>query len=294
MTPRQLQAFAAVAQTLSFVRACERLHLSQPALSLSIRNLEEELGGPLLHRTTRHVRLTEEGAALLPLAQRLLADWDDAREQVRERFTLQRGHVALAAMPSFAGSVLPRVLRAFRSQHPRVEITVHDVVNEQVVELVTTGRVEIGLGFEPEASEPLRFERLFTDRFVAIVPPGQHAGRRSLTWSQLLAQDFITLQRPSSMRRLLEESVAASGLQLRVALESHQLATVIRWVAAGLGASAVPSMLRQQARDSGARVLPLSRPVVSKAVGILTRRDPALSTAAAAMREALRDRPHLP
>src|SRR5690606_40115755 len=93
MTPRQLQAFAAVAQTLSFARACERLHISQPALSLAIKNLEEELGGKLFARTTRQVRLTPEGAALLPQALQLLADWENVRERLRQRFTLQRGHV---------------------------------------------------------------------------------------------------------------------------------------------------------------------------------------------------------
>src|SRR5690606_39160670 len=169
MTPRQLQAFAAVAQTLSFARACERLHMSQPALSLAIKNLEEELGGRLLARTTRQVRLTPEGAALLPQALQLLADWDNVRERLRQRFTLQRGHVTIAAMPSFAGNILPRILREYRARHPNVEVTVHDVIQEQVVDMVEHGRVEIGFGFEPEAVDTLAFEPLFVDRFMAIV-----------------------------------------------------------------------------------------------------------------------------
>src|SRR5690348_4031355 len=150
MTPRQLKAFTAVAQTLSFARACERLHLSQPALSLAIRNLEEALGGRLLARTTRQVRLTPEGAALLPQALQLLADWENVRERLRQRFTLQRGHVTMAAMPSFAANILPRILREYRERYPNVEVSIHDVVQEQVVEMVASGRVELGFGFEPE------------------------------------------------------------------------------------------------------------------------------------------------
>ena len=288
MTPKQLQAFVAVAQTLSFARAGERVHLSQPALSLSIRHLEEELGGALFSRTTRQVRLTPEGAALLPQALQLLADWENVRERLKQRFSLRSGHVTLAAMPSFAGSILPAALLQFRQRFPGIGVSVHDVVNEQVAEMVLSGRVELGVGFEPEGEPALNFEPLFTDRFIAIVPPDAGIGPgQAITWARLLTHDFIALQRPSSMRRLLEESLAAHGLNLKVAAESHQLATVIRWVAAGLGVSAVPAMLRQQALDSGARVLSLARPAVSKAVGLITRRAPALSAPAEAARQVL-------
>src|SRR5688572_9957552 len=146
MTPRQLKAFTVVAQTLSFARACEQLHLSQPALSLAIKGLEEALGGRLLTRTTRQVRLTPEGAALLPQALQLLAEWDNVREHLRQRFTLQRGHVTIAAMPSFAVNILPGMLLRYRERYPNVEVTVHDVVHEHVVEMVEAGRVELGFG----------------------------------------------------------------------------------------------------------------------------------------------------
>jgi len=98
MTVKQLRAFLAVAQTLSFAQACERLHLSQPALSLAIKSLEESMGGQLLIRSTRSVRLTPEGEVLLPIARRLLTDWDNAEDLLRQHFTLQRGTVSIAAM----------------------------------------------------------------------------------------------------------------------------------------------------------------------------------------------------
>src|SRR5690606_4760718 len=139
MTPRQLQAFVAVAQTLSFARACAGLHMLQPALSLAIRNIEAELGGRLQARQTHQVRPPPEGAALLPQAMQLLADWDNVRERLRQRFTLQRGHVTIAAMPSFAGNILPAILKEYRERHPNVEVTVHDVIQEQVVDMVESG-----------------------------------------------------------------------------------------------------------------------------------------------------------
>jgi LysR family carnitine catabolism transcriptional activator len=283
MTPRQLQAFVTVAQTLSFVRAGELLHLSAPALSLAIRNLERELGGALFSRSTRQVRLTPEGAELLPQAIQLMGDWASVRERVRQRFTLQRGHVSIAAMPSFAGSMLPAILRDFRGRHPRVEITVHDVVNEQAAEMVATGRVELAFGFEPVGEPAVEFRRLWVERFVAIVPRDAGVAGDAVRWSQLLELPFITLQRPSSTRRMLEETLAAHGLQLPVALETHQLSTVIQLVAAGLGASVLPSMLARQSEDSGARVLALRSPAISQAVGMMSRREQELSMAASAL-----------
>lgn len=286
MTPRQLKAFIAVAQTLSFARACERLHMSQPALSLAIRSLEQALGGRLLARTTRQVRLTPEGAAFLPQALQLLADWENVRERIKQRFTLQTGHVTVAAMPSFAGNVLPQILREYRRRHPDVEVSVHDIVQEQVVEMVANGRVEVGFGFEPEGESALAFEPLFVDSFVAIAAAESPlVAASAVSWSQLLVHNFIALQRPSSTRRLIDESLAAKGMELRVALECHQIATVIQFVAAGLGVSVVPSLCRQQVAALGARCLRLSRPSIRKPVGLITRLDQQLSTAARAIRE---------
>jgi LysR family carnitine catabolism transcriptional activator len=288
MTPRQLEAFVAVAQTLSFARACERLHMSQPALSLAIRSLEDSLGGRLLSRTTRQVKLTPEGAALLPQAMQLLADWDNVRERSRQHFTLRRGHVTIAAMPSFAGNVLPQVLDEFRQRFPNIEVTVHDVIHEDVVRMVATGRVELGFGFEPEAASQLSFQPLFMDRFVAIVPGRSPLGElRSVSWAQLSSDNFITLQRPSTVRQLLETSLAASDMELRVGLECHQLVTVGQFVAAGLGVSVVPSLCERQMTALGARIVQLTRPAIRKAVGLMTRNDQQLSTAAESIRHAV-------
>ena len=290
MTPRQLRAFAAIAQTLSFTRACERLHISAPALSLAIRNLERSLGGRLFVRTTRSVRLTPEGVALLPHAQRLLADWESVRERLKQQFTLQRGHVTIAAMPSFAGNVLPRVLKRFRDQFPRVEVSVHDVIQEQVLEMVEAGRVEIGFGFQPAVASNLAFESLLVDQFVAIVAPESGLSKaRSVTWSQLLQQRFIALQRPSSTRSLLEQQLAESGLNLTVALECHQLTTIGQFVAAGLGVSVVPAICREQMLKLGAVCLPVSRPRIRQPIGSITRADQQLSTAVHAVRSVVED-----
>lgn len=297
MTVKQLRAFLAVAQTLSFTQACEQLHLSQPALSLAIKGLEESLGGRLLIRSTRSVRLTPEGESLVPLAKRLLAEWDNTEELLHQRFTLQLGRLAVATMPSFASNLLPPALMAFRQRYPRVNITVHDVINEQVIDMVRNRQVELGIAFEPEATGSLTFTPLFVDRFVAVVPADSLlADRERLDWATLLTHDFITLQRPSMVRRLLEQQLENRGIVLPTAFESHQLATVGRMVASGLGVSAIPSLCIRQMQELGARCLPLVDPVIERAVGVVTYGTHELSVAALALQEVLAEttRPPLP
>lgn len=288
MNLKQLRAFVAVATYQSFAQAGEHLHVSQPALSLTIKHLEEQLGGQLLTRTTRSVSLTPEGEVLLPLARRLLADWDNTEELLRQRFTLQLGRVSIAAIPAFAGNLLPPVLKVFRERYPRVNVTVHDVINEQVLELVSHRRVELGIGFEPEASEPLAFKPLYLDRFVAVVPKDSPlAAQPEVRWSDLLKEDFIALQRPSAVRLLLERRVAADHGKLAVAFESHQLSTIGRMVANGLGVSAVPALCIGQMRELGAQCVALVEPVVERRMGIMMLADHKLSAAAQAVLEVL-------
>ncbi|CAH0319244.1 LysR family transcriptional regulator [Pseudomonas brassicacearum] len=290
MTLKQIRAFLAVAQSLSFAVACERLHLSQSALSLTIKALEEGLGGRLFSRNTRNVALTPEGESLLPLARRLIADWDNAEDEMRQRFTLQRGRVTLAAMPSFAGNLLPPILKTFRARYPNVNVTVNDVINEQVLEMVRDRHVELGVAFEPMQGSSLAFTPLYLDRFVAVVPlDSPFAQRYEIHWETLLEQPFITLQRPSTVRVMLEEHLQARGMKLPVEFESHQLATVGRMVASGLGVSAVPALCVGQMHELGARCITLSDPVIERAIGVLTKPGHELSAAAQALFDTLRD-----
>ncbi|MGO0764636.1 LysR substrate-binding domain-containing protein, partial [Citrobacter freundii] len=149
--------------------------------------------------------------------RQLLADWENTEEAMRQRFTLQRGKISIAAMPSFAANVLPSVLKTFRDSYSGINVTVHDVINEHVIEMVSEGRVEMGIAFEPDYSGHLHFTPLGVDRFIAIVPPTcRLADRDRIAWRELLTLDFITLQRPSAVRLMLEEQLVQSGHTLEV------------------------------------------------------------------------------
>ncbi len=286
MNEKQLHVFLMLADTLNFAAAARRLYMSQPALSLSLKKLEQELGGPLLARTTRQVRLTPEGEIFLNRARQILADWQDTEETLRQRFTLQRGRVTVAAMPSFAGNILPTILSAYRQRHPHIDVTILDVIHEDVLELVSKGRVELGIGFEPPPESAYRFVPLFQDPFVAAVPPESPLCRaRSLTWTQLSAHPFIALARPSTVRRFIEEALQQHGKSIAVALECHQLTTIGSLVAAGLGVSAVPALCARQIKQLGAKCIPLREPAIERRVGIIMHPGFELSVAAKAMHD---------
>ncbi|HIX62213.1 MAG TPA: LysR family transcriptional regulator, partial [Candidatus Halomonas stercoripullorum] len=131
-TIRQLKAFVAIVEFGSFVEASEHLHLSQPALSIAIRKLEEAVGGVLFNRSPRGVQLTPEGRFFLPMARRLIGDWEEALGDLGELFNKQRGKVTLAALPTLAAGFLPAVLADYRKRYPNIAISVHDTLANQV------------------------------------------------------------------------------------------------------------------------------------------------------------------
>jgi LysR family carnitine catabolism transcriptional activator len=249
------------------------MHLSQPALSISIKNLEETVGGKLFIRSTRTLVLTADGKDFFPIAQRLIADWDGAFDDINDLFSLKRGKLVIAAMPSFASTELPELIKIFRQQYPTVTIKIHDVIAKDTVAMVRTGRVELALIFDPAESDDLQFEPLFTDNFVAALPLKHPLlVKRNITWQAFANHQFIALQRPSSIRHLIETSLMENDINLNVKFETNYLATIGQMVATGLGISVMSSLYVKQLQTQSVECRPLSKPTVSRRVGIITRR----------------------
>jgi len=288
MNIKQVRAFLAVAQSMSFASAATQLHLSQPALSLSIKSLEEDLGGKLLTRTTRHISLTPEGQALLPIARRLLAQWENAEDEMKQRFALQLGKITIASMPSFAASLLPKAIQNYHASYPNVQVAINDVLSDVVVEMVRNNQVELGISFEPSNLVDLSFYPLYEDRFIAIVPQNHPLEKHdTISWRALLEYDFITLQRPSSVRAKIENSLNEVGIELNVAFDAHQLTTVGRMVSEGMGVAVVPELCRQQAIEQGSLCRNITEPSIQWRVGVICQPRSSLSVAAASMLDTL-------
>src|SRR5690348_156368 len=142
---RQIRAYLAVARTLSFTRAAAETNLSQPALTVQIRTLEQQFGIKLFDRNSRSVQLTRLGRELVPVFQRILRDFDETVTGVRDIARHGGGPVRLGALPSFAAGILPDVIVRFRARFPRAVLTIKDAIASRVIDLVLSEDVDLGV-----------------------------------------------------------------------------------------------------------------------------------------------------
>ena len=286
---RQLKAFVAIAEFGSFIEASERLYMSQPALSIAIRKLEECVGGVLFNRSPRGVQLTPEGKFFLPTARRLISDWDEALGDLGELFNKQRGKITLAALPTLAAGFLPTVLADYSQRFPNIAISVHDVWASQVDDLVSDQRADIGLSVQPLLAEATHFESLVEDYFVAVCPVGHPLlALETVPWETLLHYPIIGLSRLSSTRAAIESVLSELSLEMDLMCEVSQIGTAGRMVAAGLGVAALPSLSFRQISAEGIEWRPLTDPYVPRSLGIITPSRGSPSAAATTMLETIR------
>ena len=278
MTLKQLKAFLVLARTLNYANAANELCLSQSALSLSIKTLEEELGGKLFKRNTRRVEITTEGQSLIPYAKKLLANWEDMEKDVKQRFKLNRGTLNIASMPFATHAVLPAVMHDFSQLHPNISFSIHDITNEKIIEKVQEGIFEIGICFEPKPNDQLIFQPLFNEDFLALLPKHHVlAKQKSVTWLELCSCPFVTLQNPSIIRHVIEEHCAALQVVLDLKVECHQISSLSHFVAYGMGVSAIPRHFQKFIDLEKNVLVEIEDNQAQLAVGIIYKKDYELS-----------------
>src|SRR5947208_8946434 len=196
---RHLRYFVAVAEMENVSRAALKLHVSQPALSRQIRDLEDEIGFCLLERTAKSVRLTDAGRAFLDDARELLRQADDAVKKARAVASTEPAELHVGHSPTPFAEILPKTLRAFQRAMPNVHVRLHDWSNKDTLDGVRGGRLELGLITAPprgSSLRDLRYEELFRQRVcVAVAPQHPFARRRSVALIEAAAEPLICLTR---------------------------------------------------------------------------------------------------
>lgn len=278
---RQLRAYLALVETRNFTRAATASHLSQPAFSALIRQLEETLGVRLFDRTTRHVELTPEGVEFETSARRVLAEFEAALSGMHERATRQRGRVSIALLPSLAADWLPQVLAGFKAEYPGIDLQVADVLSEPCVELVRSGRCDLALAATRVQTTELRTEPFCSDGFHLVCRKDHPIAKTSKPRPKdVAAWPFIHLSRNSSVRQYIDAATLPQALPS--VLEVDQLATVAGMVRAGLGISVVPALTLYQFRSPELAIRPLHWPGLTRQIYLVRRRDRGFSVAAEA------------
>lgn len=278
---RNLQAFIHVAQSSTFAEAAIKLHLTQPALSSAIKKMEEQLGGKLFSRSTRHVSLTQEGEALLPNALRILRDWDDTFGDIQNLFAMAKGRLTLAAMPSFAESHLPTLLKHYHQSTPNINLRILDVVMEQVIYEVSQGKAELGFTFEPEHDEGLIFKPLFEDCFVLVVNRDHPLARcTSVDWQTCIEHPLVMMNRGSAVRRWTQDKLIQFGHHTTIVAETGQLGTLGQLIKEGLGIAVMPSLCKAHMERIGLVSVEIDRDNLVKRVGMIRNAKRDMSVAA--------------
>jgi DNA-binding transcriptional LysR family regulator len=251
ITFSQVRGFVTVASTGSFTRAADVLHLSQPALTTRIRQLEEALDLRLLNRNTRSLELTEAGKELLPIFRRLVGDLEGAVNNARQHSRKSNAIIRLACLPSFAATLLPDLISKFQAKRPEATFVVQDVVNSQIRALVREGHVDFGICVYEGEEPDLVFEELFEDDLMVIYRPGHplHSAKR-ITMAELVQHRLILISRGSSIREAVEKAFAAGGLSVSPACEVTYMSTAVALVQAGMGIAILPSTAIE-ARSAG-------------------------------------------
>lgn len=238
---RQLRAFVSVAEHGSFTRAAAALNLSQPALTVQIRTLEEGLGLRLFDRDTRNVALTRPGRDLLPELKRILRELDTVLNETRQLARMTGGRVRIAVLPSFASSLLPEVIAEFRASHPDVGFVVRDVIASGVAALTASEEVDLGITGGPIDDPDLEVLLRTVDRMHAVFPEGHMLARSTRVSLAEVAKHPLVLMSPlTSVRAVVDAAIAAAGLRAEVAAEATYMSTAVGMVRAGLGIAILP------------------------------------------------------
>ncbi len=299
MSIRAMQCFVAVVSTGSISRAAAALHVAQPALSLLMRNLEEDLGVVLLHRSARGVAPTAAGARLLAHAREILGRIDAARADVREDVNAPRGAVSLAMSMSMAKLLTVPLLRFSLKHWPGVYLKIIESSTGYIPGFVSSGHADLGLTFSDEASVDLRFQHLIDEELVVVSPPAAKSRSVKKPAADLHALPAISLRalselplvlpgNPHSLRRLLDQYQQRERVEFRVIAEANAIPQLIELAQAGVAHTILSYEAVRQEAQRGEVVLRrigasrLTRPVFLCRSDVLP-----LSMAAAAVADRL-------
>lgn len=262
MDLRQLRYFNALAETLNFHRAAERLHISQPPLTVAIRKLEEELGVALFERDPRGVRLTTAGLAAVTPAREALAAAEKVREAVRQGAAGLRGRLSIGFIGSAIGELMPRIVSPFRHAYPEVELALEEMNSVEIVRAIAGRRLDIGLVRLPVMdSAPVSIDVIETDELVAVLPASDVLARRkTLDLGALADRSFIIYSPVSVLHATIRLACHRAGFTPRVAQEAVQVQTILSLVEAGLGVALIPGRSARFAGE-GVRIVSLAEAV---------------------------------
>ena len=275
---RQLRAFLAVARLQHFRRAAESLHLTQPAVSRLVADLEAELDVRLFDRNTREVVPTEAGRYLQSAMERVLEELEGVLAHVHSESERRHGKVRVAAVPTLSAGLMPQCIAACALNYPELTVQLRDQVQTLVLDSVRGGEVDFGLAIEPADPEAFHSETILHDPFVLVCRRDHPLAKlTAVPWKKLQGEPLVLLDHTSGSRRLIDDQLATHRVEADVVQQTGHTHTAFRMVEAGLGISITPSLSLPLSDHLVVRSL---TPTVRRAITLIRRRHRSLSPVA--------------
>ncbi len=279
----QLKYFVSVAETLSFTRSARLLHVSQPALSYQIQQLEMELGTRLFDRNHKKISLTASGEVFLPLAQAVLFRADEALRVLREHLGEETGEVRMGCNPSVASYMLPALIASFRANFPRVTVQLVETGDQELTRGVLEGRLDFAIVTAPGAPQALDTIPLPSeDLFVTVAPTHRLAARRSVALSELAREEFVIGSDAFNVTLQTIEACRRAGFEPIIAYRTGSLESVKNFVRQGLGIAVLPEMALGGPHGAGLAILEIEGGL-TREFNLIRGRDHSTTSAARAL-----------
>jgi len=286
----EIRAFILLSESGSFRATADKLGLSGSALSRQISRLEQRTGTRLFDRDTRNVALTQQGRVFRHLAERMLGTAENALSEFDSYLAARRGRLTIAGLPSVTAGLLPPLISSFMDAHPDIDVQINDVLSDGVIREVEMGQADLGFtAGVVQATDNLSFQKLLTDRFIAVGAPGGILDeKRPYTWEELIAEPIVAMASGTSVRTLIDAACAQNNIPFRPRFEVSHLATAGAFVSQGLGVTALPALTLPVLGREPLIFRPLEKPELLRHIGLIWRSGRTLSPAAMAFLELVR------
>lgn len=269
----QLKGFYNVAKLRSFTEAAQKLYLTQPAISLQVKALEEELGERLFERVGRSIKLTHPGEILFRLAEEIVGKMDEIQAIMGELHSLERGRFILGTSDTTSLYFIPDLVKEFRKAHPNIELHLVNRISQEVIRRVLECEVDLGIVSLPVSETRLQAVPLMKHPLVCVVS-GDHplSCRKVVRPNDLAGEPMIALERESTTRKRIDEYLSENGVEPRTVIELGSFEIIKKFVAIGLGISLIPQRVVENGAE-GIRAIPLAKGPPHIELGAVFRKD---------------------
>jgi DNA-binding transcriptional LysR family regulator len=281
LTSRQLQTILALAEYGSFIAAASLLKTSQPAVTRTVKHVEEVLGIKLFDRSTRSVQITAAGKEFAAVAARILNDLKIALHSMRELSDQRRGQIIISSIMSVANGKLPGLVSTYRRDYPGIELHVRDGVHGTVIEDVRSGTADFGITYLDDLPDPFMSVRVGSEAFTVVLPKTHDLARKkTLTLFDLKGAPLVSMPSDSRTRRVIDGAASSVGLTLNHVVTVSQFATMLGFVRAGIGLAIAPKSGVASFLGKELSAVPIRGRPLPRDLGFITLKERAPSVAA--------------